>query len=37
MMKKMDYKNVRGTQDYLPEQECIRRNIRRTLEDTFIA
>ncbi|WP_347342972.1 histidine--tRNA ligase [Lysinibacillus pakistanensis] len=33
----MDYKNVRGTQDYLPEQECIRRNIRRTLEDTFIA
>ncbi|MDM5232932.1 histidine--tRNA ligase [Lysinibacillus pakistanensis] len=36
-MKKMDYKNVRGTQDYLPEQECIRRNIRRTLEDTFIA
>lgn len=37
MMKKMDYQNVRGTQDYLPEQECIRRKIRRTLEDTFIA
>lgn len=37
MMKKMDYQNVRGTQDYLPGQEIIRRNIRRTLEDTFIA
>jgi len=37
MMKKMDYQNVRGTQDYLPEQELIRRKIRRTLEDTFIA
>ncbi|WP_313893731.1 histidine--tRNA ligase [Psychrobacillus sp.] len=36
-MKKMDYQNVRGTQDYLPKQEIIRRNIRRTLEDTFIA
>lgn len=35
-MKKMDYQNVRGTQDYLPEQERIRRKIRRTLEDTFI-
>ncbi|MCM3722830.1 histidine--tRNA ligase [Solibacillus isronensis] len=35
-MKKMDYQNVRGTQDYLPSQEVIRRNIRRTLEDTFI-
>lgn len=35
-MKKMDYQNVRGTQDYLPTQEVIRRNIRRTLEDTFI-
>ncbi|WP_176723123.1 histidine--tRNA ligase [Lysinibacillus sp. FSL M8-0337] len=32
----MDYQNVRGTQDYLPEQERIRRKIRRTLEDTFI-
>ena len=35
-MKKMDYQNVRGTQDYLPEQEVVRRKIRRTLEDTFI-
>jgi len=35
-MKKMNYQNVRGTQDYLPEQEIIRRKIRRTLEDTFI-
>ena len=35
-MKKMDYQNVRGTQDYLPEQEAVRRKIRRTLEDTFI-
>ena len=32
----MNYQNVRGTQDYLPEQEIIRRKIRRTLEDTFI-
>lgn len=36
-MKKMDYQNVRGTQDYLPEQEVVRRKIRRTLEDTFIS
>ncbi|MCK1989791.1 histidine--tRNA ligase [Lysinibacillus fusiformis] len=36
-MKKMDYQNVRGTQDYLPEQEVTRRAIRRTLEDTFMA
>ncbi|TSI05310.1 histidine--tRNA ligase [Lysinibacillus sp. BW-2-10] len=35
-MKKMDYQNVRGTQDYLPQEEMIRRKIRRTLEDTFI-
>ena len=35
-MKKMDYQNVRGTQDYLPEQEAVRRKIRRTLENTFI-
>ncbi|MCH7321970.1 histidine--tRNA ligase [Solibacillus sp. MA9] len=32
----MDYQNVRGTQDFLPEQEVVRRKIRRTLEDTFI-
>ncbi len=36
-MKKMDYQNVRGTQEYLPEQEVTRRAIRRTLEDTFMA
>lgn len=35
-MKKMDYQNVRGTQDYLPQEEVVRRRIRRTLEDTFI-
>ncbi|AMO86565.1 Histidine--tRNA ligase [Solibacillus isronensis B3W22] len=35
-MKKMDYQNVKGTQDYLPAQEVVRRNIRHTLEDTFI-
>lgn len=35
-MKKMDYQNVKGTQDYLPSQEVLRRKIRRTLEDTFI-
>lgn len=36
-MKKMDYQNVRGTQDYLPKQEIIRQKIKRTLEDIFIA
>ncbi|MFD1413033.1 histidine--tRNA ligase [Oceanobacillus jeddahense] len=35
-MKKMEYQNVKGTQDYLPESESMRRNIRRTLEDVFI-
>lgn len=35
-MKKMDYQNVKGTQDYLPEAEVVRREIRRTLEDMFI-
>lgn len=35
-MKKMDYQNVKGTQDYLPTDEAVRRNIRRTLEDVFI-
>lgn len=35
-MKKMDYQNVRGTQDYLPDAEVIRRKVRRTLEDVFI-
>ena len=35
-MKKMDYQNVKGTQDYLPHAEGVRSNIRRTLEDIFI-
>lgn len=35
-MKKMNYQNVKGTQDYLPEERMTRRYIRRTLEDTFI-
>ncbi|RIW31969.1 histidine--tRNA ligase [Bacillus salacetis] len=35
-MKKMDYQNVKGTQDYLPDAEVVRRDIRRTLEDVFI-
>lgn len=35
-MKKMDYQNVKGTQDYLPEAEEIRVKIKRTLEDVFI-
>ncbi|WP_088036004.1 histidine--tRNA ligase [Evansella clarkii] len=35
-MKKMDYQNVKGTQDYLPDAEAIRRDIRRKLEDVFI-
>src|SRR5699024_12867219 len=35
-MKKMDYKNVKGTQDYLPNAEKVRRDIRRILEDGLI-
>ncbi|MEI5906281.1 histidine--tRNA ligase [Bacillus spongiae] len=35
-MKKMDYQNVKGTEDYLPQQEALRRKIKRTLEDVFI-
>ncbi|WP_285768493.1 histidine--tRNA ligase [Peribacillus sp. SI8-4] len=35
-MRKMDYQNVKGTQDYLPDTEVIRRGIRRTMEDVFI-
>lgn len=35
-MKKMDYQNVKGTQDYLPDAEVIRRKVRRALEDVFI-
>jgi len=32
----MDYQNVKGTQDYLPNEEKMRRDIRRKLEDVFI-
>ncbi|MBM7839675.1 histidyl-tRNA synthetase [Alkalihalobacillus xiaoxiensis] len=35
-MKKMRYQNVKGTEDFLPEREFIRRKVRRTLEDVFI-
>ena len=35
-MKKLKNQNVKGTMDYLPEDETIRRKIRRTLEDKFI-
>lgn len=35
-MRKMDYQYVRGTADYLPEAEGIRRKVRNTLEDVFI-
>lgn len=35
-MRKVNYQNVRGTQDYLPKREVIRRKIRRNLEDIFI-
>lgn len=35
-MKKMEYQNVKGTQDYLPNAEVVRRDIKRTLEDVFI-
>ncbi len=35
-MKKMNYQNVKGTLDYLPREEEIRGNIRRTIEDVFI-
>ena len=35
-MKKLNDQNVKGTMDYLPEDEQIRRKVRRTLEDTFV-
>ncbi|MFC0523007.1 histidine--tRNA ligase [Pontibacillus salicampi] len=35
-MKKMDYQNVKGTQDYIGREEVVKRNIKRTLEDVFI-
>lgn len=35
-MKKMAYQNVKGTQDFLPEDEAIRSKVRRVLEDIFV-
>ncbi|MGP4082594.1 histidine--tRNA ligase [Pseudalkalibacillus sp. R45] len=35
-MRKMDYQNVKGTQDYLSNAEGVKRDIKRTLEDVFI-
>ncbi|MGW6382154.1 histidine--tRNA ligase [Peribacillus butanolivorans] len=35
-MKKMAYQNVKGTQDYLPQDEAIRNQVKRTLEDVFL-
>ncbi|MCP3028892.1 histidine--tRNA ligase [Halobacillus sp. A5] len=32
----MDYQNVKGTEDFLPDAEVVRRKVRRTLEDVFI-
>ncbi|MFC5465973.1 histidine--tRNA ligase [Lederbergia graminis] len=35
-MRKMNYQNVKGTQDYLPNEEVVRRDIKRTIVDVFI-
>ena len=35
-MKKLAYQNVKGTLDYLPREEKIRREIKKTIEDVFI-
>lgn len=35
-MKKMTYQNVKGTQDYLPQDEEIRNEVKRTLEEVFL-
>lgn len=35
-MKKMAYQNVKGTQDFLPEDEAVRSKVRRVLEDIFL-
>lgn len=32
----MDYQNVKGTHDYLPNAEIVKRNISRKLEEVFI-
>ncbi|TSB48505.1 histidine--tRNA ligase [Alkalicoccobacillus porphyridii] len=36
-MKKMSYQNVKGTQDFMPEEQTTRRKIQRVLEETFTA
>ena len=35
-MRKMNYQNVKGTQDYLPNAEKVRKEITKILEDTFV-
>lgn len=35
-MKKMKVQNVKGTQDYLPNDEMVRKEITKVLEDTFV-
>ena len=35
-MKKMKDQNVKGTQDYLPDDEMVRKEITKVLEDTFV-
>lgn len=35
-MKKMKDQNVKGTQDYLPDDEMVRKEIIKVLEDTFV-
>ncbi|WP_057765048.1 histidine--tRNA ligase [Cytobacillus praedii] len=35
-MKKMKAQNVKGTQDYLPNDEMVRKEITKVLEDTFV-
>ncbi|RRN74329.1 histidine--tRNA ligase [Peribacillus simplex] len=35
-MKKMAYQNVKGTQDYLPQDEEIRHEVKRALEEVFL-
>ncbi|MDQ0206939.1 histidine--tRNA ligase [Alkalicoccobacillus murimartini] len=34
-MKKMSYQNVKGTQDFMPEEQNTRRKIQQVLEQTF--
>ncbi|MFE8697608.1 histidine--tRNA ligase [Cytobacillus sp. FJAT-53684] len=35
-MRKMNYQNVKGTQDYLPNAEKVRKEITKILEYTFV-